>query len=235
MIRKTIPTLCLLLMIVIDCHAQKVEVKRSAVPEKINEKFLDKKLKPEEWVNRFEVESREVYSSRNEIVKVMKIKPGADIADVGAGTGLFMELFSKAASKKGKVYELDISPRLIEHLKKRVKDNKFENVQVVFSREDSLMLPENSVDIAFICDTYHHFEYHERMLESIFKSLRPGGELILIDFERISGTTKKWIMGHVRAGKEEFKKEVLEAGFQFKEEIKLKGIKENYILRFERP
>lgn len=102
--------LCLLLLTANTCFAQKTEIKRTEVPENINEKFLDEKLNAEEWVNRFEVESREVYSSRNEIVKAINIKPGNDIADVGAGTGLFMELFSKAVTDKGKVYELDISP-----------------------------------------------------------------------------------------------------------------------------
>lgn len=123
----------------------------------------------------------------------------------------------------------------MDHLKKRAAENHYENVKVVLSRADSIYLPENSVDIVFICDTYHHFEFHEAMLESIHQALRPGGKLILIDFERIPGKTREWLLGHVRAGKEQFKKEVVKAGFQFKEEIKIKGFKENYFLCFERP
>lgn len=234
MIRKIL-IFCLLITVLPECKAQVAEQKRVDVPENINERFLDEKMDPEEWVKRFEVESREIFSSRHEILKAMKIKPGSDIADVGAGTGLFMELFSKSVGSEGTLYEIDISPRLIDHLKKRVKENKYENVKVVFSREDSIMLPENSVDLVFICDTYHHFEFLDPILESIHKSLRKGGQLILIDFERIPGKTRDWLLEHVRAGKEDFKAEVVKAGFHFVEEVKIKGLNENYFLRFEKP
>jgi hypothetical protein len=55
--------------------------------------------------------------------------------------------------------------------------------------------------------------------------------LVVIDFERIEG---KWTMGHVRAGKEVFRKEIEDAGLTFVEEVKLEGLKENYFLRFRK-
>ena len=57
------------------------------------------------------------------------------------------------------------------------------------------------------------------------------GALVVIDFERIEG---KWTMGHVRAGKEVFRKEIEDAGLTFVEEVKLEGLKENYFLRFRK-
>ena len=73
------------------------------------------------------------------------------------------------------------------------------------------------------------------MLLSIRNTLRRGGQLILIDFERIPGKSSDWLLGHVRADKQQFKKEVLQSGFRFKEEVKIPGVSENYFLRFERP
>ncbi len=103
------------------------------------------------------------------------------------------------------------------------------------SKEDSAELEPNSVDAVFICDTYHHFEYHVAMLRSIHSALRPGGQLVLIDFERIEGKSREWTMGHVRAGKELVRREVELAGFEFAEEVKIKGFEENYFLRFRKP
>jgi len=58
--------------------------------------------------------------------------------------------------------------------------------------------------------------------------------LVVIDFERIPGKSRKFIMGHVRAGKKEFRSEIEAAGFTFVDEPKVEGLKENYFLRFKR-
>jgi hypothetical protein len=60
-------------------------------------------------------------------------------------------------------------------------------------------------------------------------------KLCIIEFERIPGKLRDFILGHVRAGKEEFRKEIEDAGFVFKEEVKIPGFKEDYFLIFEKP
>jgi ubiquinone/menaquinone biosynthesis C-methylase UbiE len=205
------------------------------VPENINAGFLAGDLEPEVWVNRFEVEAREIFARRDEIVAAVKLAPGDRIADVGAGTGLFVAPFAEAVGLKGKVYAIDISPRLIDHMKQRVADEGLTNVEVILSTEKSVELAEAAVDAVFVCDTYHHFEYYEAMLGSISSALRPGGQLIVIDFERIPGVSRSWTLGHVRAGKERFTSEIEQAGFRFVEEVEISGLQENYFLRFERP
>lgn len=207
----------------------------TAVPKDINARFLAEDLNPEDWVNRFEVESREVFTSRKEIVDAIQLPVGACIADVGAGTGLFVEPFSEAVTGTGKVYAVDISPKLVEHMRNRAKEQGLDNVEVVLSKENSIELPAASVDFVFVCDTYHHFEFYTEMLLSIRDALRPGGQLIIIDFERIPGTSREWVLGHVRAGKDRFKSEIRQSGFRFIEEVKIAGFRENYFLRFERP
>ncbi|MDF1838421.1 MAG: methyltransferase domain-containing protein [Planctomycetota bacterium] len=210
-------------------------MERSAVPEGINDNFLDTELDPEAWETRWEVESREVFACRGDIVKAMDLKQGDRIADVGAGTGLYLVPFSQAVGENGKVYAVDISPRFIEHLGARKVEENLANVTVHASSEASLDLPENSIDAAYVCDTYHHFEYHKAMLASLHSSLASGGKLIIVDFERIPGESREWILGHVRAGKDQVRAEVEEAGFHFVEEVTLPGLEENYYLRFRRP
>ena len=69
----------------------------------------------------------------------------------------------------------------------------------------------------------------------LFRSaLRPSGRLILIDFERIEGKTRPWLLDHVRAGKETFRAEIQDAGFSLSEEKTLDGFEENYFLVFRK-
>src|SRR5262249_3116065 len=98
--------------------------------------------------------------------------------------------------------------------------------------DTSVKLPEKSVDLAFICDTYHHFEFPFKTMKSIHEALRPDGQLILIDFHRKKGESSDWVMNHVRAGQEVFVKEIVSSGFKLEGEEKL--LKENYFLRFSK-
>lgn len=210
------------------CSAQEESVKPG-----INEKFLDPNLKPEEWTEKFEVESREVYDLRKKIATAVGLKSGMEMADIGAGTGLFTVPFSEAVGPEGKVFAVDIAQNFLVHIRARMERQKTRNVETVLCTERSVELPENSIDLAFICDVYHHFEYPKASLASIHKALRPGGEIVLIDFKRIPGESSEWIMGHVRAGQEVFEAEVAEAGFEKVDEVK-DLLTENYFVRFRK-
>ena len=156
------------------------------------------------WLNRFEVPGREVFDMRHEIVSQLGLQPGMQIADVGAGTGLFTRLFSPLVGPNGKVYAVDIAESFVRHIEKTAKEQGLSNVVGVVCSPQSVNLPPDSVDIAFICDTYHHFEYPESTMRSIHTALKPGGQLVLIEFHRIEGVSSDWILKHVRAGQREF-------------------------------
>jgi ubiquinone/menaquinone biosynthesis C-methylase UbiE len=198
----------------------------------INERFLDPELDFERWKKNFEGESREVYASRKEVIAALKIRPGQSVADIGAGTGFYLWEFARAVGNTGQVYGVEISPRFLERMRKHVSDHKVDNATIVTGTAKSVELAENSVDLVFVCDTYHHFEYPQTTLASIRRALRPGGVLAIVDFERIEGKTAKWLMEHMRAGKEVFLAEIEAAGFELVEQPKIQGFKENYMLRF---
>ena len=203
------------------------------VREGLNDRFLDPELQVDEWMQRFEVESREIAAQRAVIVGLMGLQSGSSIADIGAGTGLFMEPFSDAVGAGGKVYGVEISPAFVEHLSRRSESEGRANFEAVPCSERDSHLPPSSVDTIFICDTYHHFTYPMTTLNSLRRALRPGGHRYLVDFERIPGVSREWILGHVRAGKEVFRSEVEAAGFTFEQELEA-GLKENYMLKFSR-
>ena len=200
----------------------------------INEKYLDPELKVDDWLKRFEVESREVFHAREKVLAACEVKKGMTIADIGSGTGLYTRQFAQATGPDGWVYAVDISGPFLKHVVARAQQENQKNISAILSPENSVPLPPNSLDMAFICDTYHHFEYPKGTMTSLARALKKGGTVVVVDFERIEGVTRKWVMGHVRAGKEVFRQEIEDAGLTCVEEIKVDGLKENYFLRFRK-
>ena len=196
----------------------------------INKPFENPDVK--EYIGKFEVESREVFAKRQEIVAACKLKPGMVVGDIGAGTGLFTRLFAKAVGDQGKVNAVDIAPKFIQYIENTCRENGIKNVTGVVCKPDSVELPAQSIDLAFICDTYHHFEFPFKTMASIHRALRPGGRVVLVDFKRIPGVSSEWVLNHVRAGQETVTKEVLSSGFKLVEEPKL--LTENYCMVFEK-
>ena len=109
-------------------------------------------------------------------------------------------------------------------------------VEVVEGLEDSVELPAASVDLAFVCDTYPPFRVPPiDPREPLHRDPDPGVPSVILDFERIPAESQDWVLGHMRAGKEVFRREIESAGFRFEREVTVEGLKENYVLRFRRP
>lgn len=210
-----------------------LQAQDQSVKPGINDKFLDPKLNVTEWTKKFETESREIFHLRDKIVAATGLKPGMKVADIGAGTGLFTLPFSQAVGEGGKVYAVEIAKNFLEHIKARAAKAKADNVETILCTEKSVELPEGSIELAFICDVYHHFEFPQASLATLHKALKPGGELVLIDFKRIPGVSSDFVMGHVRAGQEVFEAEIVAAGFEKSGENK-DLLEENYFVRFRK-
>lgn len=203
----------------------------TSVKPGVNKNF--EKPDAEQWTKRFEREGREPFDKRDAIVAASKVKPGMEVADIGAGTGLFTRLFAKQVGLEGRVYATDIAREFVDHIEKTCKDEGIENVTgVVCTAEDSGLAP-NSIDLAFVCDTYHHFEFPYKTMHSIHRALRPNGTVVIIDFRKIEGVSPEWIMGHVRANQQAVRKEIEAAGFEFLED-KTDMLKDNYFMRFRK-
>lgn len=205
-----------------------------SVPPGINDEFVNA-TDVSRWIDRFEGESREIFKHRERIVADVALPRGGAVADIGAGTGLFTFLFADAVGPEGKVYAVDISREFIDLIRERASKAGVQNVETVLNNQKSVELPNASIDVAFICDTYHHFEHPEATLASIHRALRPGGYLIIIDFKRIEGVSREWVLEHVRAGEEVFTEEVIAAGFEADESPDVDYLEENYFIRFRRP
>jgi ubiquinone/menaquinone biosynthesis C-methylase UbiE len=199
----------------------------------INKHF--EKASVPDFIKKFEVDSREVYTHRAAIVAALNLKPGMAVADIGAGTGLFTRLIAEKVGPQGKVYAVDVTPEFLEHIAADARKKGLTQVTTVRCPPNSVNLPPASIDLAFICDTYHHFEYPARTLASIHQALRPGGTLVVVEMDRRPGASK-FILEHVRAPKEVFFSEIEAAGFERIDEPKppVPGLKENFFARFRK-
>ena len=220
-----------LLLVVVLCLVTGCQSGRKSVKPGINDHY--KNADVEKWVGRFESESREIAKHRAAIVDDVGLTPGLVVADIGAGTGLFVEPFSRRIGESGKLYAVDITPEFIEHIRNRADEAGLTNVETVLCKEDSVDLPPNSIDVVFVCDTYHHFEYPDASLASIHSALKPGGRLVVIDFDRIPGKSRDWILNHIRAGSDEVTAEIIRAGFTLApNQPPAAYLDENYMLHF---
>jgi SAM-dependent methyltransferase len=145
---------------------------------------------------------------------------------------MFSLLFARVVGEAGRVYAVDISPTFIDKILERSGHYHVSNIVGVLGTQRDTGLGPESVDLAFVCDTYHHFEYPTAMLASIRRALRPGGELVVIDYRRGPGTGSPWIREHVRAGEELVSEEIEAAGFaRVGQETFLQ---DNWFLRFRK-
>jgi predicted methyltransferase len=184
------------------------------------------------WRGVFERDGREVWDRRHDILAALALRPGMAVADVGAGTGFFVKMFAKTVGPNGLVYAVDITPSFVEDIRTWADGMGHRNVRGIVNTARSAKLPAASVDLVFTRDTYHHFEYPQSMLASLHQALRPGGELVIVDFKRIPGVSHPWVLGHVRAGEETVVAEVEGAGFELIERNDF--MQTQYFLRFRK-
>jgi ubiquinone/menaquinone biosynthesis C-methylase UbiE len=199
---------------------------------KINEPFKNPDWKG--FIKKFESDDREVFAKRMEIVAALELKPGMDVADIGAGTGLFTRLFADQVGPSGKVYAVDIASGFLKHIAADAAKRGQQQVVTVVGTQDSTNLPRASVDLVFLCDVYHHLETPERNLSSIRRALRERGRLVVIDFDRVEGKSTDFVLKHVRASRHVFRQEIEAAGFALLPTTKMPRLNETFFLQFEK-
>ncbi len=229
--RTLLPVLILLAM---ACQAADRDRPQSSVRPGINDSYVSKRLDTDRMTATFEDEGREAFARRLDVIAELDLKPGDDVADVGAGSGFYVELMAAAVGKAGTVYAVEIAPNWIEHLQTLAEEKGLRQVRVVTGGERSVRLPKASVDLVFSSDTYHHFEYPAQTLASIFEALRPGGRWVVFDYDRIPGVSSRWLLGHLRLGRTEALAEITAAGFVLEREVDL-NLRDNYLAIFRRP
>lgn len=116
------------------------------------------------------------------VVERLQIQPGSSVADIGAGTGYFTMIFAEKVGADGTVYAVDVDEKMISHVEKRVRKSGFRNVRSILSRSDDPLLPKESIDLVFVCDTYLFLEDRVQYLLRLRESLKNKGHLAIVSF-----------------------------------------------------
>ena len=137
---------------------------------------------PKSYIGALEDPKRDTYQKPHEVLTALNIKPGEVIADIGAGSGYFTFRLAHFVGDKGKIYAVDVSPDMVRHVNRRIRETKTTNVVTVLADNDDPLLPDRSVNRFFICDVWHHVGNQTKYLSLMKKMLKPGGEVVMIDF-----------------------------------------------------
>jgi ubiquinone/menaquinone biosynthesis C-methylase UbiE len=133
------------------------------------------------WLERPE---REAEENPELALRLMGIKKGMVVADVGCGSGYFTRRIARLAGSTGKVYGVDIQPRMLELLEENIKREKLTNVEAVLGAEDDPRLPANQVDLVLMVDVYHELARPQVVLGRIREALKPDGRLVLLEYRK---------------------------------------------------
>lgn len=134
-----------------------------------------------DWLER---EEREREEAPSKAIDLLDLKPGMVVADIGAGVGYYTTRMARKVAPSGKVFATDIQPEMLALLRKRLAQNKIENVEMVLATETDPKLPLNSVDLAIMVDVYHELAQPQRVLRKLRQTLKDDGRLVLLEFRK---------------------------------------------------
>ena len=161
------------------------------------------------WLDRREREDEE---NPDLAIRLLRIRKGATVADIGAGSGYISIRMAKTVGPMGKVYASDIQQGMLELLQQNVRKAKLDNVIPVLGAIDDPKLPADSLDLAIMVDVYHEFSEPQKMLQRIREALKADGRLVLLEYRAEDATVP--ILPDHKMTKAQVKQEVEHEGFR---------------------
>ena len=116
------------------------------------------------------------------VLAVLDLKPGMQVADIGAGSGYYSSRMAERVGMEGVVYAVDVQPEMLDILRLQMKQQKMSNVRPILGSETDPKLPAGALDLAIMVDVYHELEYPYEMLSAIVRALKPGGRVVFVEF-----------------------------------------------------
>jgi arsenite methyltransferase len=139
---------------------------------------------PKSYIGALEDPKRDAYQKPREVLTALGLKSGEIIADIGAGSGYFTFRLAQPVGDKGKIYAVDVSPDMILHINRRIRELKATNVVSILADPDDPLLLDASIDRFFFSDSWHHIEAQTKYLSLVKRMLKHGGEVVMIDFHK---------------------------------------------------
>jgi ubiquinone/menaquinone biosynthesis C-methylase UbiE len=110
------------------------------------------------------------------------IKPGQVVCDMGCGNGFYTLQIAKLMGDRGTVIGVDVQPEMLELLRHRMEKEVIDNVIPILGSYHHPRLPTGMIDLVLMVDVYHEFSHPQPMLAEIRKSLKPDGQIVLVEY-----------------------------------------------------
>ena len=130
------------------------------------------------WRNEKE---RDDAGEARQLVRLLGIKSGMTIADIGAGSGYYVERLSPIVGAHGRIIAEDIVPEYLQNLRKRVRALGLQNVTITAGEPHDPRLPTKSADIAILVHMYHEIAEPYALLYNLVPALKSGARVGIID------------------------------------------------------
>jgi len=124
---------------------------------------------------------RDQWQRPADILRVLDLREGNIVLDLGSGAGYFALKLSPVLGNRGQVLAVDLRRLSLFFLWTRALLRGQHNIHIIVGEDDDPHLPTGTVDRVLICNTYHEFSNPELMLNHVIRSLRPGGNLVVVD------------------------------------------------------
>jgi ubiquinone/menaquinone biosynthesis C-methylase UbiE len=118
------------------------------------------------------------------VLKEFGLRKGMKVLDVGTGAGFYLPYLSQAVGEEGKVYAIDIEESAVKHAKRKVESLGLKNVEVLKSEENSVPLPESSVDFIFMAFVFHELENPVEFIKELRRVAKRFVYLAIIDWKK---------------------------------------------------
>jgi ubiquinone/menaquinone biosynthesis C-methylase UbiE len=163
----------------------KYEYRKEHDPDGIGKFYLGREIawvmghQAADWLER----PKRVEEERTDtLLKILPLKAGMVVADVGAGSGYFTFPMAEKVGAKGKVLAVDVQKEMLDIIKRKMKSKKVTNVEPVLGTLTDPKLPAGKVDLILMVDVYHEFSHPYEMTEAMVKALKPGGQLVFVEY-----------------------------------------------------
>jgi ubiquinone/menaquinone biosynthesis C-methylase UbiE len=160
---------------------------------------------------------RDRWQRPDQVLQALAVGAGQTVCDIGAGPGYFALRLARLVGARGRVYAVDVEPRILEALRERIERRAIENVTPVLGLGGNPLLPDASCDLILLVDTYHHFPDRPAYLRRLVQLLKPAGRIANIDFRK-QATPVGPPQEH-RISREEFLRDAAAASLKVDEEL----------------
>ena len=136
------------------------------------------------WAKIFDDPGRDAWQKPDRVIAMVGVVPGMTVADLGAGTGYFSVPLARAVGAGGRVFAIDVEPKLVDYMKERATKAGLAQMVPQLVPVDDPRLPARGIDLVLIVDTWHHIDDRLHYLAKLAAGLKAGGRVAVVDFKK---------------------------------------------------